>query len=128
MNCHCSLFQLMKVVSSAYFTIEFSRCLELQSWAYSVNTRGLSIHPWGLWHSVLEWRCDANPNCLQAVLCGSPTSNCSVSYSSPECSVFQSASWREFCCVIQSEVDSFKYWCECTQDALRTTFGFALNL
>ena len=38
---------LVMVVSSSYFTTEFSWCLGVQSWVYSVNRRGLSTQPWG---------------------------------------------------------------------------------
>lgn len=37
----------MLVMSSSYFTIEFSGCLGVQPWVYSVNRRGLSSQPWG---------------------------------------------------------------------------------
>lgn len=34
---------------TAYFTVEFSWCLGLQSWVYIVKRRGLSTQPWGTW-------------------------------------------------------------------------------
>ncbi len=82
----------MMVVLSTYFTVEFSRCVGVQSWGYSVNRRGLSTQPWGA--PVLSTNIEEVWLPVWTV-CGLFVRKSIVLlvwYSGPECLVFLSAS------------------------------------
>lgn len=68
------MWQVMAVWCT-YFTIEFSWCLEAQSWGYSVNRRGVNTQPWG--QLVLSTNVEQS-KLSRVCLCGSLLSSCSV--------------------------------------------------
>ena len=74
------------VVLSTYFPLEFSWCLGVQSWVYSVSRRGLSTQPW--WAPMLSTRgggVTTNPNCMGPYIGWSPVSSCTAWCPCPDC-------------------------------------------